>query len=126
MADYRKYFDKPYLGHWDLPGDKDAVVTIEAVEAGELHCPGKKAEKKPILTLRNTPKKMVCNATNAKTIAKLYGTDTEEWIGKRVSLYKTTTNAAGGEQVECIRIRPIAPQAKAKRDEPPATEEQPS
>lgn len=118
MTDYRKFFDKPYLGHWDLPDGKDVVVVIDNVEAGELHVPGKKAEKKPLLTLRKTDKKMVCNATNSKTIAKLYGNSVEEWIGKPIALYKTTTNAQGGEQVECIRVRPTPPKPRQRQADP--------
>lgn len=119
MTDYRKFFDKPYLGHWDLPDGRDVVVTIEKVEAGELHVPGKKPEKKPLITLRKTEKKMVCNATNSKTIAKMYGVNVEDWVGKAIALYKTTTNAQGGEQVECIRVRPTAPKPKKRPEEAP-------
>src|SRR5690554_4945273 len=95
MTDYRKFFDKEYLGHWDLPEDKDAVAVIAKVEAGELHNPGKKADKKPILTFEGKDKRMVVNATNAKTIAAMYGPHVEDWIGKPVALFRTTTNGPG-------------------------------
>lgn len=128
MTDYRKFFDKEYLGHWDLPDDRDAVVTIEKVEAGELHKPGaKKGERKPLLTFRGTEKKMVVNATNAKTIANLYGTHVEEWVGKRISLFRSKTHGPGGAEMDCIRVRPTVPQPKQKDSEPkPSSEEQPS
>jgi hypothetical protein len=129
VTHFNKYFDKEYLGHWDLTEGKDATVTIEKVEAGELHKPGaKKGDKRPLLTLRGTDKKMVVNATNAKAIANLYGAHVEEWIGKRIALYRTTTNGPGGNTVECIRVRPQAPQQKTKRDESTETpsEESPS
>src|SRR5690606_16666272 len=82
MTHFNRFFDKEYLGHWDLPEDKDAIAIIAKVEAGELHNPGKKADKKPIITFEGKDKRMVVNATNAKTIAAMYGPHVEEWIGK--------------------------------------------
>lgn len=115
MTDYRKLFNKEYLGHWDLPEDRDAVVTIANVESGELHNPGKKADKKPILTFEGKEKRMVCNATNAKTIAAMYGNHVEQWIGKKVALFRTTTHGPSG-QVECVRVRPQPPKEANKTD----------
>lgn len=121
MTDYRKMFDKEYLGHWDLPEDRDAVVTIAKVEAGELHSPGKKADKKPIITFERTDKRMVVNATNAKTIAAMYGNHVEDWTGKRIALFRTTTHGPGGQTVDCIRVRPQPPK-EAKKTEPATVE----
>ena len=36
MTDYRSMFDREHLGAWDLPKDRDAVVTISKVTAGVL------------------------------------------------------------------------------------------
>ena len=53
-------------------------------------------------------KRFVCNKTNAKTSAKLYGTDVVDWVDRRVTLFPTRCEAFG-EMVDCIRIRPEVP-----------------
>ncbi len=71
---------------------------------------GKKS-KKPVAYFRGKDRGLALNSTNCKTIAKMYGNDTDKWAGKLVTLYPTTTNAFG-QTVECIRIRPSAPAQK--------------
>lgn len=109
--DYRKMFDSEYIGAWDLP--RDVTVTIASVKAGQLVGEKGRTAKKPILRFERTEKAFAANKTNCKTIAAMYGTNTREWIGKRVTLYATVTEF-GGKQVECIRVRPQVP-AEAKR-----------
>jgi hypothetical protein len=109
--DYRTMFDSEYLGAWDLP--RDATVTIAGVKAGQLVGQQGRKAKKPILTFVGKVKGMAANKTNCRIIAAMYGTNTREWVGKRITLYATTTEF-GGETVECIRVRPQVP-ADAKR-----------
>lgn len=108
MADYRSMFNSEYIGAWDLP--RDATVTIVRVEARELTSARGK-DKKPVIWFQGRTKGMVCNKTNAKAIAAMYGKDVSQWLGKRVTLYATTTSA-GGETVDCIRVRPGIPKGK--------------
>ena len=112
MTDYRTMFDRDYIGAWDLP--HDATVTISKVEAKKIR--NKTAANfKPILHFRGKEKALVCNKTNGKTIAAMYGNDVEKWLGKRITIYATTTTF-GSETVGCIRVRPGIPQGK---DSPP-------
>lgn len=101
-----------YIGAWDVP--KDSTATISKVEVAELPGNGRmKANKKPVLSFRNTEKRLVVNATIGNTIASLYGTDVEQWIGKQITLYATTCRAADGSgQVDCVRVRPKIPTAR--------------
>lgn len=114
MPHYKALYDKEYLGSWDLPPGKDATVTIEKVVAGELDNGKGKKNKKPIISFVGKEKKFVANVTNAKTIAGMYGNMTEDWIGKRITLYVTQTRdpSTGGE-IDCLRIRPKVPSGKA-------------
>lgn len=92
----------------DLQG-RDADVTIEKVAQGEYTDQRGKKIKKPDLYFRGKSKPLGLNSTNARSIAKLVGSnDTEKWIGKTITIYPTITDAYG-EQVECIRIRPRLP-----------------
>jgi len=110
--DYRTMFDSDYLGAWDLP--RDATVTIATVKAGQLVGEKGRTAKKPIITFVGKQKGFAANKTNCRTIAAMYGTNTKEWIGKRITLYATTTEF-GGKQMDCIRVRPQVPAAAAKR-----------
>lgn len=117
MTDYRSMYEKNYLGSWDLPDDRDAIVTIVRCEPGKVSN-GTKTEKKPLLFVSGSKgpidKPIVLNATNGKSIAGIYGNKVESWVGKPIALYKTTVNGVGGGQVEAIRIRPTAPKEAAK------------
>ncbi len=110
--------DREYLFAFDLHG-KDVTVTIDRVTAGELTALGGRKSKKPLCFFREGKEKkpLAMNSTNCKTVAAMYGNDTDDWIGKRITLYPTTTTMAG-ETVECIRVRPKIPDGKAGAAEP--------
>ena len=107
MSDWRSMFDRDYVGSWDL-GGKEHVVTISRVQAAELMAQGGRKSKKPVIWFEGREKGLACNKTNAKAIAGMYGNDTREWIGKRITIYPTTTHF-GSETVDCIRVRPTVP-----------------
>lgn len=111
--DWRKMFDANYVGAWDLHQDRDTVMTIESVTAGQLLNPAtKEKSRKAIIKFRGAEKLFACNKTNANMIAKLFGTnETSQWIGKRIALYPTKTQV-GRETKDCIRVRPRLPNAK--------------
>ncbi len=101
----------------DLDG-RDATVTIESITAGEISDPSKpaqKATKKPIAKFVGQDKTLALNITNCRTIVAIYGSsETNDWIGKRVTLYPTTAQF-GRETVEAIRIRPVMPPPKGTK-----------
>ena len=47
MPDYRSMFDREYIGAWDLPPGRDAVVVIRDVKGAELTAQGGRKAKKP-------------------------------------------------------------------------------
>lgn len=115
--DYRKMFDREFIFSYDLDG-RDVTLTIAKVVAGELTGTGGKKTKKPIVFFEGKDRGLGLCKTNAKTIATLYGTsDTREWVGKRITIYPTKT-MFGGNEVDCIRVRPTIPEPKKRRDEP--------
>jgi hypothetical protein len=116
--DYRSLYGKEWLGAWDIPDSKDVTVTITAVAAGELTSVGGKKSKKPVISVRGSPKKLAVNATNGRTIATMYGKNIEGWVGKKITLYKSTTrDPSSGGETECVRIRPQVPAAKPQSAE---------
>jgi hypothetical protein len=100
--------EKEYLFAFDLQG-REVTVTIEKVWAGEIVGDKGKKNRKPLMKFQGKEKKLALNATNCKAIASMYGNDTDAWAGKKITLYPTTTSM-GGETVECIRVKPRAPE----------------
>jgi hypothetical protein len=85
-------------------------VQIESVAGGTLVGEKGRKTKKPFVRFKGIEKPLALNATNAKTIAAIVGSnDTERWIGQWLTLYPSTTQDPNGATVDCIRIRPKAP-----------------
>lgn len=123
-------FEGKYVGAWNLidqQGNKrDVDLTIAKVEAQEIVGEGGKTNKKPLISFepRNGRQwlPMVAGKTVAKTIAAMYGNDTKHWIGKRITLYATTTSV-GGTEKDCIRVRPTIPKDPAPTQNNRGTQE---
>jgi uncharacterized protein YcbX len=94
-------FPSKYLKADELEGD--TVFTIDGVTVENVGT-AQKAESKPVISFAETDKGLVLNKTNANTIASLYGPDTDEWNGKRVTLFATEVDFQG-KQTLAIRVR---------------------
>ncbi len=106
-------YPSKYLKAADLRG-RDAVVTIKSLDpASELNMRGGKTEKKPVISFVESDKLFCLCKTNAKSIAKVYGSELENWLGKRITIYPTKV-AFGGNTVDAVRIREVAPKASSK------------
>lgn len=101
-------YPNDYLAAVEFKG-KDVTLTVAGVKIEELRMKGGAKESKPVLTFRETKKKLVLNKTNADTVAAMYGTEAKTWIGKRIALYPTKTQC-GRDTVDCIRVREQMPQ----------------
>ena len=97
-----------FLEAEDLPENKDVTVTIESVREPGKDDKGQdgKPLDKPIIRLAKVKKEWVMNKTNSKVIRRLFGeNEMTNWIGKKVTLYRTTCNAFGDKNRPCIRVR---------------------
>ena len=103
MAHFKLLYPSEYLGSPDLHG-KDAKVTISRVELEEVCGSDGKKQTKPVVWFDKAKKRFVLCKTNAKSISKQHGNDTDQWVGKSITLYPTTC-IAFGQEVECVRIR---------------------
>ncbi len=130
MPDFRSMYDANWIYAFDLKG-RDVTVTIKEVRAAKVKGgvgADRKEQRKPVLFFKESKDQrgLVLCKTNGKTIAAMYGNDTDGWLGKRVTLFPTVTDAFGQSNVECIRIRPKAPAAQAKGGEFAEAQEMPS
>lgn len=123
MPDFRTMFDKDYLYAFMLNG-REVTVEIARVSAGQIIGDGGKKSKKPVCYFKGKDKPLALNVTNCKTIAAMYGINTDAWVGKRVTIFPTTTDF-GGKTVDCIRVRPGIPRGKAAAPEPDAPSDEP-
>jgi len=110
MPHYRKLFKSNYIAAHDLEGRDDVHATIREVRMDEVQVPQKdEAEIKPVLYFQGGSKGFILNRTNGDTIAKLHGPDTDDWIGKRITLYVQGNVKAFGKSWDVIRVRDCAP-----------------
>lgn len=96
-------FPSEYVAAIEFKG-RDVTLTIASVRLEDLAIRGGKKERKPVLTFKETRKKLVLNKTNAGTIADAHGAAAEGWAGKQITLYPSRTQC-GRDTVDCIRVR---------------------
>jgi hypothetical protein len=92
--------------------EADLVLTIKDLKQERIG-QGKDADDKWVLYFEEQKKGLILNKTNTNTIAKLYGDDTDDWEGKRITLFATEVQF-GLDMVEAIRIRSKPPKEKTK------------
>lgn len=109
---WKSLINPDYLGAYSLGDLEELTVTIDYVQVEEIT--GAQGKKEYCTVARMVGEKpMILNVTNSKTIGKLYGPFIEDWAGKQITLYATTTKMAG-EVVECLRVRPKVVKAERR------------
>lgn len=98
-----------WLASEDFIGMKPVSMTINGVfkAAGETMQDGK---KKDFFTIgfAETPKQLVLNATNRKTLANAYGAKTKGWIDQKVEVFaQDGVKAIGGGTTTGLRLRAL-------------------
>lgn len=101
---WKTLINPDYIGAYWLPPGEDVTVQIDFVVREQITGSGGKKEECTVAHLKGT-KPFILNVTNSKAIAKLYGNYIEDWAGKSITLYASTTKLSG-EVVECLRVRP--------------------
>jgi hypothetical protein len=104
-------FPSKYLKAADLQ-DREVAVVIGRVEMETIG-----TDRRMLLYFNGKDKALVCNKTNATSIAKGYGQDTDNWVGKPIVLFPAHVDFKG-ESVEAIRIK-IKPRTQAAAPQPP-------
>lgn len=105
-------YPSPFIKVEDLKG-KNVPVLITSVKLEEVG-QGRDKERKLIIAFSGKDKKFVCNKTNANTIAKLYGDDTDGWIAKWILLTPREVEFQG-QMTWAIRVSLTAPNMGASQ-----------
>ena len=104
--------DSDYLKAADLKG-KGAKLTISQVDVKEFDEKSQDGRayqaQKIILSFAKTPKQLVVNKTNARSIAAMHGDDTDDWVGKEIKLFTAQVDFQG-TQVPAIRVQVDMPE----------------
>lgn len=107
----------------DMIGGSQVTLTIINVTQERMNS-GKGGEQvKPVLHFKERDKMMVLNKTNAQTIARELGPETDNWTGGRVTLNAPQIEAFG-RQTRSIRVIKVEPPQTA--DKPRATVAKPA
>jgi DNA-directed RNA polymerase subunit RPC12/RpoP len=113
LTHWKKLTNPDYLGAYALEPNQDLVVTIKSVSNELVASPDGKKETCSVMSFMENVKPLVLNATNSKTITKLFKTPyIEEWAGRKIQLYVQTGVKAFGDVVDAIRVRPFLPVEK--------------
>lgn len=103
---WKKLINLDYIGSQDC--QQDTIIEITKVVREMVTGNGGKKEECTVAYLKDM-KPFILNRTNSKMITKLLKSPyIEDWVGKRITVYPTMTSVAG-EQVECLRVRPVLP-----------------
>jgi hypothetical protein len=87
----------------DMLKGKRVTLTIKNIDVEELIGEKNKAEPKVVVSFAERPLEYVMPKTNGFCMKRMFGNNPHDWIGKRITIYPTTTKF-GREDVDCIRI----------------------
>lgn len=108
---WKKLGDPNFLGGYDFDEGEVKTLTIAGVENKEAFNPGdKKKETVRACIFKENVKPLILNATNSKTLSRLYKSDyIEDWIGRKFNIHFDPTVKVGREVVGGLRILPTLP-----------------
>lgn len=122
-ASIKRYYDTDYIGAYSIDEGVEPILTIDSLWYGELTLGGGRKETHVVVKFREKQvpgvddvKPLILNATNRKTLKKLFGDDSAATLeGKRIQLYidPKVRDPQDGGYTEGLRIRPHHPKIQA-------------
>lgn len=110
---WKKLTNPNYLGAYSIEDGQDLILTIKYVQEERVTGADGKKDDCVVCHFVENAKPMILNATNMKTITKLYKTPyVEEWVGKKIQIGVEKVKAFG-EVVDALRIRKNLPQVQS-------------
>jgi hypothetical protein len=83
--------------------DDDLIVTLKNCRLEDM--PGESKEQRWVLYFRELPKGLVLNTTIIRVLEKNFGDDSDEWAGKKVTLFVDENVTFKGAIVGGLRLR---------------------
>ena len=104
--------NKNYLGHWDIPGGEDVVLTIKSAAWEEVKNPlVNSCESKRVVRFAENfkwLKPFICNETNAAMILKATGKKYMEDCGGSKLQIGVSQTKVKRDLVDCLRVRDVS------------------
>ncbi len=104
MPNINQMIESKYLKQSDVDGE----VEVTIVKIGQLNVArdDEQPEMKWAARFQELPKPMVLNSTNLQLLAKACGSEeSDDWIGKKVTIYADPNVSFGGKLVGGLRIK---------------------
>lgn len=106
---WKKMTNPNYLGVYSLENGQDIILTIKKIREEKVTGTDGKSDNCVVCYFDENVKPMILNATNMKTIQKLYKTPyIEEWVGKKIQIGSEKVKAFG-DIVDALRVRKFIP-----------------
>jgi hypothetical protein len=88
--DYRALFKGSYLSAIEFNGREPTftIVSVKLVKLESIDKPGTERDR-GVIAFKEIDRGFVLNRSNAEALAKMWGTETDKWVGKRVTLFAT-------------------------------------
>ena len=108
--------DSAFPSSWLKASDveQDMTLTIKGVTLEKVG-QGDDQEYKPVVYFLESNKGLVLNKVNAGVISTLYGHETDDWQGKRITLFQAQVDFRGKPTL-AIRVRLKPPTPLAEKD----------
>ncbi len=85
--------------------DREPTFTILSAGMEELVDTNGKKKTKGVIRFKETSKGLVSNVVNVNCLIAMFGSETDGWKGKRITLYEDPNVESFGEIVSGIRVR---------------------
>jgi ribosomal protein L34E len=112
MTHWKKLTNPNYLGAYSIENGQDLILTIDYIKEEKVTGTDGKKDDCVVCHFKENAKPMILNATNMKTITKLFGTPyIEDWSGRQIQI-GTEKIKAFGDIVDALRVRKKLPQVQ--------------
>lgn len=111
MPHWRSFLDSEVIRYADLAERGDVTLEITKVAKGKVTGKSGKGSSKAMLFFKGAERPLAAGTAILQSIAKLYGRNTDKWIGKLVTLYADDDVMFGSDKVGGVRVRPVVPTA---------------
>jgi hypothetical protein len=102
-VNYKAMFKGRFIAAVEIPDGREVTMTIRAVEIVPIEDERGEIRQRPVVSLAGTDRGWVLNRTNAELVAAMFGAETDDWAGKRVTL-RSEVVQFGRERVPGIRV----------------------
>lgn len=94
-----------FLKGTDIGSNREVPVTVSKVELSENKGRDGSATPQFVLHFEGKEKKLGLNVGNTDTMIMTFGPETDEWVGKEITLFTVQTQNAQGQPTLGIRIK---------------------